>query len=130
MNQTLETPSKLAQVFQHGARGVVGSVDDLLELRLEGASDFSWQADHCRVRVLAESPKRVIEVLLPKSTFRAFIARVAAHCNEHRPNTVTPYGGHGLFTIPGDPPTVYEATFTNTPEEQHLSLIPKTSTRG
>src|SRR5262249_56235813 len=62
------------------------------------------------------------EVSVPKSVFRAILARVAALCNEHAPNSVSPYGGEGEISVGTNPPTLFRVAFTNTPGEQRLEV--------
>ncbi len=59
---------------------------------------------------------------LPPAAFRTILARIAALCNERRPNSVTPYGGEGLLAVKGHPATVIQVAFVNTPDKQQLEL--------
>ena len=59
---------------------------------------------------------------LPRAAFRTVLARIATVCNEYSPNAVTPYGGEGLLTVEGPPPTVVRVAFVNTPNEQRLEV--------
>jgi hypothetical protein len=65
---------------------------------------------------------RSIQVQLPKSAFRAVLARLAALCNERKPDSVSPYGGAGEIAVGSDPPRVVRVSFTNTPAEQTVTL--------
>lgn len=78
------------------------------------------------------SPKvfRSVLIPLPKSVFRALLARLAALCNERKPNSVSPYGGTGEVVIEGAPPKVIRVWFTNTPAEQSAILWPKSEARA
>jgi hypothetical protein len=40
------------------------------------------------------------------------------------PDSVSPYGGTGELTVPGDPPTTTRVVFVNTPDEQRVELTP------
>ena len=59
---------------------------------------------------------------MPKSVFRAALARIATLCNERNPNSVSPYGGAGELTVDAGPPLVIRVQFVNTPDEQSLEL--------
>ncbi|MGL4423621.1 MAG: hypothetical protein ACRCZF_23390 [Gemmataceae bacterium] len=67
-------------------------------------------------------------VPLPKSVFRAALARVSALCNEQHPDSVTPYRGEGEVVVPpeqvsnGTPPSTCYVSFTNTPSEQQMEM--------
>jgi len=121
MNRTSQTPSNLQRIFEPTPRGVVGLVDDLLEVCLDGPMELDWQADHCRIRVIGEE---VVEIPFAKSVFRTLLARIAALCNERKPNSVSPYGGQGELLVAAERPILVQATFTNTPAEQKLVLAP------
>jgi hypothetical protein len=113
----------LRRVLAHPGHGVVGLVDDLLGLCRDQGLQLDWRADCCRVRSLVGGAEEVVDVAFRKSVRRAILARVAALCNERRPNSVSPYGGQGELSI-GDPATVFRVSFTNTPDEQWFQLIP------
>jgi hypothetical protein len=68
------------------------------------------------------APQESIEVPLPRSVFRAILARIAALCGERMPNPVSPYGGEGELAIGTNPPTVFQVAFSNTPDEQRLEI--------
>jgi hypothetical protein len=109
-------------VFRPTQRGVVGLVDDLLGLCREQELQLDWHADQCRVRAIGEESEESIEVALPKSVFRAILARLAALCNERNPGSASPYGGEGELTAGVDPDTLYRVVFTNTPDSQRVHL--------
>ena len=77
----------------------------------------------CRITSLGAEPYHAAEIPLGKTVFRAMLARIAALCNERTPNSVSPYGGEGEFSIWTEPPTVFHVAFTNTPDEQRIELI-------
>ncbi|HEX7379169.1 MAG TPA: hypothetical protein VF278_18755 [Pirellulales bacterium] len=56
---------------------------------------------------------------LPRSAFRALLARIAALCNEFAPSSVSPYGGEGRFAVGA---SSLRVAFVNRPGEQRLSL--------
>jgi hypothetical protein len=109
-------------VFNRPARGVVDLVDDLLTVCQEQGLQLDWQADGCRVRSGAGGPDEVIEQPLQKSAFRAVLARVAALCNEQRPNSVSPYGGQTELAIGGNEAAPLRVSFANTPDDQWLRV--------
>jgi hypothetical protein len=122
VNSTSLSQEHLQRTFEPGRRGVVGLVDDLLSLCREQGLQLDWQADRCRVRPLGARPQESTEVALPKSVFRAILARMAALCNERVPDSVSPYGGEGELSVGTSPPTIFRVAFTNTPGEQRLEV--------
>lgn len=114
----------LRNAFEHPTRGVVGLVDDLLMACREHGLQLDWQADHCRVRSAGGDWEELLDVPLRKSVFRAILARIAALCNERRPNSVSPYGGQAelLMGAGTNPTAVLRITFANTSAEQKLEL--------
>jgi hypothetical protein len=66
--------------------------------------------------------KESTDVPLPKSVFRAILARLAALCNERTPNSVSPYRGEGECSVGTNPPVVFRVAFVNTPGEQRLEV--------
>jgi hypothetical protein len=122
MNHVSPFPERLQRAFEPNQRGVVGLVDDLLALCREQGLQLDWQADRCRVRPLGAEPPESTEIPLPKSVFRAILARMAALCNERIPDSVSPYSGEGELSVCTDAPTVFRVAFTNTPGEQRLEV--------
>jgi hypothetical protein len=112
----------IREVFQPTERGVVGLVDDLLGLSQEQDLQLDWHDDQCRVRAIGAEREESIEVPLPKSAFRAALARLAALCNERNPGSTSPYGGEGELTIGVDPTTICRVAFTNTAGVQSVRL--------
>src|SRR5687768_5015101 len=104
--------------------GVVGLVDDLLRHCPRPGLQLDWDADHCRIRSLAGGPGQVIERPLAKSVFRAVLARLAALCNEHRPDSVSPYGGAGKLAAGPSNDLVFQLSFANTAADAWLVLRP------
>jgi hypothetical protein len=99
-------------------------VDDLLALSREHGIQLHWKADICRVQFREGGPLDRIEVPLRKSVLRAALARVAVLCNQRKPNSVSPYGGHGELLVGTNPVTPLRVAFVNTPDEQSLELVP------
>src|SRR5439155_16300737 len=80
--------------------GILELVDDLVEAASQQSIRVDWHDGCCRVR-FPESPRPdAVEVRMRKSVFRAALARVSVLCNEHKPNSVSPYGGEGELSIP------------------------------
>lgn len=120
--------ARIHGVFEPMPRGVVGLVDDLLELCREHQLRISFQDNHCYVRSLDSVAQDALAVPLPKSVCRAVLARIAVLCNEHTPGSATPYRGEGKIPVPapipenGSPPSTCCVEFTNTPSDQRLEL--------
>jgi hypothetical protein len=130
MNLTTSFTDRIQGVFQPTPRGVVGLVDDLLMLCRDQPLQLDFQDGYCHVRTLGVVSHDAVDVPLQKSVFRAVLARIAALCNERRPNSVTPYRGEGEVSIRTDPPAAFHVTFTNTPAEQRLEVRHATSSTG
>lgn len=124
MNTTKQLSESLQDAFERPTRGVVGLVDDLLRMCPAQGIQLDWQAERCRLRSVANGSEEVLTWPVPKSVFRAILARVATLCNERSANSVSPYGGQGELVVDDDPSAVLKAAFTNTTEEQKLELIP------
>jgi hypothetical protein len=122
MNTTLQLAELFRSALDDSRRGVVGLVDELLKSCPEQGLRLDWQGDRCRVRSLGNGSEQVLDLTLQRSQFRAILARVAALCNAHRPDSVSPYGGQGELAAGTDPVTVFHVSFANTPEEQRLQL--------
>ena len=124
MNQQPSHSERVRRAFEPTRDGVVGLVDELLALCREQGLHLDWQADRCRVRPLGARPEAWTEIPLPKSVFRAILARMAVLCNERIPDSVSPYGGEGELSAGTDSPTIFHVAFTNTPSEQILEIAP------
>lgn len=122
MNHESAFPTLVRLAFQPRGDGAVGLVDRLLVLCQEYAIRLDWKADHCWIRSVGIEPEELIELPLPKSVFRAVLARLAALCNEHRPGSVSPYEGQGELAMGGDPSTLCRVVFVNTPSRQEAQL--------
>ena len=123
MNETTLLPNRIAEIFKPTPRGIVGLVDDLFRVCSADGFEMEWREERCRIRIGAEKSD-FMEVPLPKSAFRALLARIAALCNERRANSVTPYGGKGELIVAQDRSSLFIAAFVNTPSEQRLALTP------
>jgi hypothetical protein len=122
MSSLFLSPERIQSLLRPTDRGVVGLVDDLLELCRDAGLRLDYIAGVCRVCPLGGGSSAATEAALPKSVFRAALARVAVLCNERVPNSVSPYGGEGELLIGANPPTVFLVAFTNTPDEQWLEV--------
>ena len=124
MNSTPELTTDLRQVLEHSAGSVVDLVDHLLSVCQERGLQLDWRLGVCRVSAGGQEEK--VETRLQKPVFRAVLARLAALCNELRPNSVTPYGGEGKVSTSACPGALFRVEFANTPDEQWLKLKPLT----
>ncbi len=129
---------RVQSAFQPTTRGVVGLVDDLLNLCRLYQLRINFRDGHCTICRLGADAQESLNVPVPKSVFRAALARIAAICNEQRPDSVTPYRGEGnIAVLPPDsldsrkrvPSTCY-VSFTNTPSDQHLEMRFSSSSAG
>ena len=114
--------ARVQRAFEPNGRGVVGVADEIFTLCGVQGLRLDWQEDRCRVRTLGAEPQESTDVPLPKSAFRAILARVAALCNERTPDSVSPYGGAGELLASTDPASVFHVSFANRPDEQRLEL--------
>ncbi len=121
---------RIRRAFEPTHRGVVGLVDELLGLCRDRQLRFDFRDGHCRVDALDVVGQDSVDVPLHKSVFRAVLARIAALCNEHSPDSVTPYRGEGEISIGTDPPAAFRVAFTNIPSEQRLEVRASTSPAG
>src|ERR1700677_4983336 len=119
---------RIRKAFQPTPRGVIGLVDDLLGLCRTHQLRINFQDSHCYVRPLGAEPQDSLDVPVPKSVFRAVLARIAALCNERHPGSVTPYRGEGEIVVPGpiyehcvSPSTCFVA-FTTKPPDRPLDV--------
>jgi hypothetical protein len=130
MNKIPSFPERLQEAFSPTSRGVIGVVDELLGLCREQGLQLGWHANQCQVREVGKEPQNSTELPLPKSVFRAILARVAALCNERSPDSISPYGGEGELSVGTNPPEILHVVFTNTPDEQRMVVTPKTPIAG
>lgn len=126
MTRTVPLTDQLRKALGPNPGGVVGLVDDLLRVCRGNRVRLDYRDDHCHVRSLGADENDLVDVPMPRATFRAVLARVAALCNERVPGSVTPYHGDGELAITSGPPAVFRVAFTNTTLEQRLELQPLT----
>ncbi len=128
MNTSIHFVERVQDAFRPSPRGVVGLVDDLLGLCRVHQLRINFQDSHCIVRRLGTDTGDALEVPLPRSVFRAALARIAALCNKRNPHSVTPYGGEGEVIVPAPvsencvPPSTCYVSYSNTPSDQRLEL--------
>jgi hypothetical protein len=113
---------RLRRAFAPTQRGIVGLTEQLLGACVGGDFVFERVKDRCICRCTVCGETQEAPVPLAPAAFRTILARIAALCNEHSPNSVTPYGGEGLLTVNGYPGTVVQVAFVNTTEKQQLEL--------
>lgn len=129
MTDTTSYANRIREAFNPSPRGVVGLVDDLLALGRDQGLRLDFHDGNCSVRPLDTNGQEPIRVPLPKSVFRAVLARIATLCNEQHPNSVTPYRGEGTLSVATNPPATFHVSFTNTPTEQRLTMMGRTTLR-
>jgi len=130
---------RVQMAFLPTPRGVVGLVDDLLGLCRLYQLRINFRDGHCSIRRLGADAQDSLDIPVPKSVFRAALARIAAICNEQRPESVTPYRGEGNIAVLPPvspcsekivPPSTCYVSFTNTPSDQHLEMRFSSSLAG
>jgi hypothetical protein len=122
MNSISSVSTAIQQIILQPAHGIVGLVDDLLAACADHRLQLEWQGSSCRLTSVESDWTDVIELPVRKSVFRAILARVAALCNEQRPDTVSPYGREADMMI-GSSGAVLRAAFVNTVAEQTLLVL-------
>ena len=111
----------LQKAFAPTTHGIVGLVDQVLAFCRVRDIVFECKDGQLHCRPL-EGEGETVEIPLPKAAFRPMLARVAVLCNQHKPDSVSPYGGEGEIAAGGDPPDVFRVKFTNTPSVQRLEV--------
>ncbi len=123
MNATDKISDSVESIL-HSSGNVIEFVDALLKVCQEQRLHVRWQTDGCRIRSLRGGRQEQIAESLPKARFRAILARVAALCNDHSPDSISPYGGQGTLALASDRKPAIRVLFANTPDEQWLDLRP------
>lgn len=121
MTDPQSVSERLERAFADPRLGVIGLVDELIAASRDQSIRLFWHAGRCRASL--PSGDRV-EVAVPRSVFRATLARVAALCDERSPGSVSPFGGRGEITVGGEPAMGVQVAFVNTPDVQSLELTP------
>src|SRR5271165_2520640 len=109
---------QVLRAFVPGARGVVGLVEDLLQLCEQQRLRLTIDGGRCCVGPVGQDEQEDFELPLSKSVFRAVLARIAAICNEQRPSSVTPYHGEAEIVFSANSPLICRINFANTPDDQ------------
>lgn len=122
MTAVTDLREKLERIFEPGDRGVIGLVDDLLDLCGEQGLHFEWRDQQCLIRTVGTASRDPVHIPLRKSVFRAMLARLAVLCNERIPDSVSPYGGEGTLLGPTNSSTMFHVSFANRPDEQRLEI--------
>ena len=124
MSLATDFRDKVEKAFQPNGRGIVGVVDDLIDLSQEHGLHLEWHEQRCAIRAL-DGGSPAIELPMQKSVFRAVLARVAALCNEREPGSASPYGGEGELASATNSTRLIQVRFANRPNEQCLELLPR-----
>jgi hypothetical protein len=124
MSRFAATVDAFRHVVEHPRDGLIGLTDDLLKLCAEERLQLDWQDESCQIHSLDSGAEARVEKPLSPSVFRALLARLAALCQEHRANSVTPYGGSGELHLLGHPAVVFRVSFANTADTRWLRLSP------
>ncbi|WP_435020549.1 hypothetical protein TA3x_001891 [Tundrisphaera sp. TA3] len=124
MSRNTADTTGLESVLADASRGVLGMVDELIAISRKREIHLLWEDQHCRIRPVDGDPGPWPEVPMPRSVFRAILARISALCNERSAAPVSPYGGEAdIVSGPGSMDGIH-ASFANTPDEQRLDLVP------
>ncbi|HQU41210.1 MAG: hypothetical protein B7Z73_01920 [Planctomycetia bacterium 21-64-5] len=122
MSAVSDFRGKVEKVFERTPRGLLGLVDDLLRLGGQDGLSLTWHDGRCCVRTLSGGPQEATEIRVPKSVFRAILARVAVLCNERSRDSVWPYGGEGELAMSHGSASLLRIEFVNRPGEQRLVI--------
>ena len=112
----------LRRAFAPTQNGIVGLTEQLLAAFMDRDVKFERARDQLICRWTGNGDTQEATMPLPPAAFRTILARIAVLCNEHSPNSVTPYGGEGLLAVRGPCTTVFQVAFVNTPNQQQLEL--------
>lgn len=113
---------QLKDVLADGPRHIVDLVDDILEVFRAQAMRLEWEDGKCRVQSLPLGSSPPMDVEIPLSVFRAILVRLATLCNQHSPESVSPYGGDGEFLWDSQQ---FRIEFSNNnPEGFHFEIFP------
>jgi hypothetical protein len=115
-------PEQVRCALSSSKGGVLGLVDELLAASIKHDLLLAWEAGHCYVSFPNGGPVDRVDVPMPKSVFRAVLARIAVLCNEQNPNSVSAWAGQGQVAADSDSAKAIGVVFVNTPEKQSLEL--------
>jgi hypothetical protein len=123
MNTDLQVSDAIIRAIEHPSNGVLGVVDELLDLCPKQGLRLEWRTDRCCLLLPSENGQETsFPVSIRKSVLRAILARLAALCNVRAADSVSLYGGEGAFSV-ADPDKGFRIAFVNTPAEQKLELL-------
>jgi hypothetical protein len=126
-----ERPLSLQQIekiLSGGPRNVVELVDELLNAFQFQAMRLKWEDGECQFQCLPLGSSELCSLPLPRSIFRTILARLAALCNEHLADSVSPYGGDGEFLWKSQG---FRVAFSNNNQQGcHLEIFPVEQLRG
>lgn len=112
-------PDRLVRAFAPPTGGVPGLVEQLLRACAGANVAFERVGNRCVCRWTESDTEHERPIPVPPQAFRSLLAQIAARCNEHLPESVSPYGGAGKLLVGGDEVAV---SFVNTAESQKLEL--------
>jgi hypothetical protein len=112
----------LRRAFAPTQGGIVRLTEQLLAACVGGEVEFERVKDRCVCRWTVSGDVQEATAPLPPAAFRTILARIAVLCNQRSPDSVTPYGGEGQLALAGQPSTVFQVAFVNTPDKQHMKL--------
>lgn len=102
-----------------GPLGVIGLADDLISFCNGYQLDLSLTPAHCITFDLLHQQKEVLPHSLPRSAFRALLARFTALCSHSV--DMTPYRGTGRIEL-ADTNQWIDVSVQNTKDQQSLDL--------
>jgi hypothetical protein len=112
----------LRSILTQPTGGVVGLVDELLQVTLENGLQLDWRPDQFRFRARGGDWEELADFGLRKSVFRAILARVAALCNEQASIPLSPYEGRGDLTVSPSNTAVVHVNYVNDASNQRLEI--------
>lgn len=124
MSAVSEYQGRIGKVFAPNPRGVVGIVDELLNMVCEQGCSLDWKRGRCCIKALHAPGTATAEICMQKSIFRALLARIAALANERSPNSVSPYGGEGEVAVLSGSEMLLHVAFENRSGRQQLVIRP------
>jgi len=95
--------------------------DELIAASRDHSLRFEWKAGISTISVLDARSGETIQAAMPRSAARAILARIAVRCNEHVPQSVSPYGGEAVIAEPRG--TVVKVQIVNTADDQVATLL-------
>jgi len=118
-NVTTLNESLIELLTTPGPLGVIGLADDLISYCTDHQLDLSLTPTNCTIFDSDHQQKEVLPNTLPRSAFRALLARFTVLCNHSA--GMTPYGGTGRIALPDSLPWI-DISVQNTNDQQSLDL--------